>query len=123
MSAIWHDTIRDRLAHIKVLSLEELRTLPEAKPFEGGLYFLWRGDELLWIGKTNHILERINRQVRNRVYDKFQVGQRGIPFDRYTCLVIDAEPSRLPALMQDMERAYLMHYDTPYNNTDANGGT
>lgn len=123
MSDSWLHGMRDRLSHINVLTLDQMRALPEAKPFEAGLYFLWQGDELLWIGKTNHILERINRQARNQKYDRFQVGARGIPFDRYTCLVLEAEANRLPALMQDVERAYLATYEPPYNRTDANGGT
>lgn len=115
--------MRKRLAHIKVLPLAELMKLPEAQPFEAGIYFLWRGAELLYIGKSQHVLERMNRQVRDRDYDRLQQNRRGVPFDRYTCLAVVEEGIKLKFQLQDLERAYIATYEPSYNHTDANGGT
>lgn len=125
MTAPWFDKARERLAHINVLSLDELRRLPDAAgPFDAGLYFLWRGEELLWIGKSEQILSRIARRDAQRRFDGVWLSERkGIPFDRYTCLVLQEEGPRLKALLQDYERAYIAVHDPPYNHTDANGGT
>lgn len=124
MTASWPETMRERLAHIKVLSLEEIRVLPEAKPFEAGIYFLWRGPELLYIGKSEHVMQRIVKQAWQKKMDRFQQQDRvGIPFDRHTCLAVEGEGPRLKFALQDFERAYIANFDPPCNHTDFRGGT
>lgn len=119
----WAEDTRAKLAHIKVLSIDELRGLPEAQPFQGGIYFLWQALRLIYVGKSHHVLERLNRLVRDRTYDRLQQNQRGIPFDSYTCLAIDGEGPVLRVRLQDLERVYIATYEPEWNYTDQNGGT
>jgi len=50
-------TIAD-VAHIPILGLDELRVLPTPQDFDSGIYFLWAGDHLLYIGKSRNLRER-----------------------------------------------------------------
>lgn len=123
----WAEQMRKQYAHIKVLPLEDLAKLPEAEEFDAGLYFLWEGDKLVYIGKSRNIPERRLRQAHiNRNHAGYTARHKVIPHDRYTALVLEKGQfaSRgLDALLQEHERAYLGHYMPPYNHPGQNGGT
>lgn len=106
-----------------VLSLDEMRTLPEAEEFDAGVYFLWLADQLQYIGQSSHILERLAKQSYVNKYAPFQNGksQIEIPHDRHTCIVLEKGVIRSPQTkgkMQDVERLYIGTYPTPYNNPE-----
>jgi len=65
-------------------TLEEARKLPE----EGGgvaVYFMWRGDELLYIGGSRQVSQRIDQHHRTRRYGELHAyARKFIPFDRVT---------------------------------------
>lgn len=108
-------------AKYPVLSLDELRELPEAEEYDGGVYFLWLNDELQYIGKSYHVLERLGYQQSVNRYAPFQngVSQIAIPFDRHTCIVLEkgfVKQPRTAGLLQDYERLYIGTYETPFNN-------
>ena len=127
MTKTWAETTRERLAHIKVLGLDELRKLPQAQPFDAGLYFLWEGEDLVYVGKSTNILERAERQFRiNRCHSLYLDRHQPIPHDRQTCLVLGSGRFRdrqLEFQLRDYERAYIAHYEPRYNHLDQNGGT
>jgi hypothetical protein len=112
--------------HIPIMSLAELRTLPEPQEFDSGVYFLWEGEQLQYIGKSRDILGRSYYQTlvnRNFEYHVSTTAKR-IPFDRITCWVIERGPIACPCLagnLEAYERAYLAHYETPYNFDCQNG--
>lgn len=104
-----------------LLSMDELRGLPEAEEYDAGVYFLWQDDELQYIGRSHHILERLTHQKTVNRYAPFQNGraQIYIPFDRHTCIVLEkgfVRQPRTPAILRDYERLYIGTYPTPYNN-------
>jgi hypothetical protein len=106
---------------IPLLSLDELRALPEAQEYDGGVYFLWQNDQLQYIGKSSHVLERLAKQGYVNKYAPFQQGksQIPIPFDRHTCIVLEqgfVKQPGTPALLRDYERLYIGTYPTPYND-------
>lgn len=108
-------------SRLTVLSLDELRALPEADEYDAGVYFLWLGDELQYIGKSSHILERLAKQGYVNKYAPFQNGksQVAIPHDRHTCLVLEkgfVRSERTRGQMQELERLYIGTYPTPYND-------
>ena len=98
-------------APIELLDLEALRKLPSdvMEVDEQCLYFLWAGDDLLYIGATTQASYRIGRHIRDRNYASAQSGAP-IPFDRCTFL---ATPDRRQ--MWELENAYQRHYDPPCN--------
>lgn len=113
--------LADLKARYPVLSLDELRQLPEAEEYDGGVYFLWLNDELQYIGKSSHVQERLAKQGYVNRYAPFQNGksQIPIPFDRHTCIVLEkgfVKQPGTPKLLQDYERLYIGTYPTPYNN-------
>jgi len=95
----------------ELLELEALRKLQsdclEVK--DPCLYFLWAGEELLYIGGTTQSCDRIARHIRDRNYRSAQSGNP-IPFDRYTFLEV---PDRFQ--LWELEIQYQRHYDPPYN--------
>lgn len=95
----------------ELLDLESLRKLPSdvMEVEQTCLYFLWGGEELLYVGATTQACDRIARHIRDRNYRNAQSG-RPIPFDRYTFL---AEPDRLK--LWPLETEYQTFYDPPYN--------
>lgn len=112
----WTERTRRELADVELLPLEELRALPECGEFDGGIYFLWLGDKLQYVGKSQHIA---NRLVGHDRKGRFQ-------FDRHTCIALDGGRfvSRdLGAKMQRLERAYIARYEPPFNCLDRNPGT
>lgn len=121
------DRIRHQFAHIKVLPLEELARLPEAEQFDSGIYFLWGGTELLYIGKSRNLLDRQQRlRQAQRCSPLYQASHKAVPFDRYTVLVLEkgqfAEPG-LDTKLRLYERAYINAYEPPYNVDRASGLT
>jgi hypothetical protein len=95
----------------ELLELEALRRLPDdvMTAEDPCLYFLWKGDELLYIGGTTQCCERISRHIRDRNYKSAQNG-RPVPFDRYTFLHV---PDRFE--LWKLETEYQTRYDPPYN--------
>lgn len=123
--------LADRISHqwagIEILPLEQLRALPEADEFDSGIYFLWRGDELLYIGKSRTITDRIQRLTQaRRGSPLYRSTHKAVPFDRHTALVLEkgqfAEPG-LDTKLQLHERAYINAYRPPYNIDRASGLT
>lgn len=119
----WAEQTKKKLAHIKVLPLEQLRELPEAGPYDGGIYFLWLKNELVYIGKSRQVQERIAQLKRDAVYARLVDMPRPRPFDRHTCLIVDAPMEKLTVILKDLERAYIATHEPRYNHMDQNGGT
>lgn len=94
-----------------LLSLEELAALPEDEMGRGPcVYFLWRGQELLYIGATTQRGIRIPRHWREQRYGYSSSGIGAtIPFDRVTFLNCQREA------LWDLEHAYQTRYEAPYN--------
>lgn len=112
----WIERIRQASAHITTLSIPELRRLPPCGEYCGGVYFLWFADDLVYIGKSKHIYNRISDHERR--------GE--IAFDRHTCIILDAGRVHRPdidLILQDHERAYIARYPTPYNSRYFTPGT
>ena len=106
---------------LPLLSMAELRLLPEAEEYDSGVYFLWLENELPYIGRSHHVLERLTHQRTVNRYAPFQNGraQIHIPFDRHTCIVLEKGFVRQPqtgAKLRDYERLYVGSYPTPYND-------
>lgn len=123
----WAEKAREQFAHIPILPLEELSKLPQAEEYDAGIYFLWDGPALVYIGKSTHICERMMRQQRINQNHVFYTGRhRVIPHDRHTALVLEKgmfiSPELRPKLMV-YERAYIAHYLPAFNHPDDNGGT
>jgi hypothetical protein len=85
-----------------ILAIDDLRKLCRDMPVRqgGGVYFLWCGDELLYVGQTIHF----GRRIGDHEY------QRRIPFEWSTFIVCPDEWTRL-----DLEAAYIRLYRPPYN--------
>lgn len=125
----WAEKTRRVYKHIPILAIEELRKLPEPEPFDGGIYFLWQGDELVYVGKSSHIVERSERQHRIERYSSDRTywdRHDRLPHDRLTALVLEkgrVKSPYLPFKLQDYERAYIAHYEPKLNHLDVDGGT
>jgi hypothetical protein len=121
------DRIKHQFAHIEILPLGDLAKLPEAEQFDSGIYFLWGADELLYIGKSRNIPDRLLRLTQaRRGSPLYQASHKAVPFDRHTALVLEkgqfAEPG-LDAKLRLHERAYINAYEPPYNVDRASGLT
>lgn len=109
---------RKRLAHVPLLSLEQLRALPEPRPKEGGVYFLWRGDELVYVGRSQNVLWRVEIFRSNARYSRvsYYSAMPRMIFDRITL-----QKFELPSFeafhytTMDYEHAYIATYLPPYN--------
>lgn len=128
MPTEWSIRTRERLKHIPVLPLDELRTLPGPQEFDSGVYFLWAGDELMYIGKSRELLGRHVYQMqvnRNHPFNQSTTAKY-IPHDRMTCLVIESGMICQPGLdgrLLNLERVYIATYEPPYNLGYINGFT
>lgn len=127
MTQEYAERIKDQWAHIPILPLEELATLPAAEQYDSGVYFLWRGAELLYIGRSKIILDRIQRLTQaKRGSPLYASTHKAVPFDRYTALVLakgmEVEPG-LDTKLRLHERAYINAYQPPYNIDMASGLT
>lgn len=97
-----------------LLTTDELRALPEDEEIMGHspcVYFLWGGQDLLYIGATIQRNTRIIRHWREQRYgySSSGIGKR-IPFDRVTYL--DCER----ADMWELEHAYQVEHQPPFNS-------
>jgi hypothetical protein len=115
-------------SHIRVLSLEELRALPGPAEFDSGIYFLWRTNELVYIGKSRNLCQRAYYQATVNRYAPFHVSRTAKPiaFDCMTCLVLENDivcSPDLDAKLAAHERAYLAAYSPLYNCDQQNGFT
>lgn len=123
----WAEQAREQFAHITILPLEKLATLPEADEYDAGIYFLWQGADLVYIGKSRNICDRLVRQSQvNRFGALRNSRHKVIPHDRHTALVLETGQYCSPGLdrlLWDNERAYIAHYLPPFNHPDHNGGT
>lgn len=121
------ERIKDQWADIQILPLDELAKLPEAEEFDAGIYFLWNGSQLMYIGKSRNILDRQQRLGQAlRCSPLYQASHKAVPHDRHTALVIEkgqfAQPG-LDAKLRLYERAYINAYQPPYNIDRASGLT
>lgn len=102
----------DGWARVKVpthiLPLDMLRALPTGEPPDsGGVYFLWRGPQLLYVGLTRYLGERLFQHRMAR--DGMRAG-KPIPFTRYTFKEMpDSE-------IEGFESDYILSYMPPYND-------
>jgi hypothetical protein len=126
-SGIYADRISDQYSHIPILPLADLAKLPEAEEFDSGVYFLWQGSQLVYVGKSRNILDRRQRMTQvNRCHPLYTASYTAVPHDRYTALVLEkgqfAEPG-LDAKLRAYERAYINAYQPLYNVDRASGLT
>jgi len=92
----------------ELLTLEQLRALPRDDPHrETCVYFLWRGDDLLYIGQT--------KDLENRIEDH-QFAEL-IPFEWWTYIACKHfDRCELTAIHRvDLEAAYIRRYAPPHN--------
>lgn len=93
-----------------VFPLDQLRPTykNEDWPFDPGVYFLWRGPLLSYVGMTQYLSDRINCHIN--VQHGLYRGKI-IPFDRISWLVCydEKHAARLEAL-------YIRTYLPPYND-------
>lgn len=110
---------------MKILTLNELRSLPNAESGCSGVYFLWLGDALQYIGQSMVIGTRIGQHYQNYRYGWTRsrpVAQ--INFDHQTMIELDTrnyfeddeELKRLRKEMLETEAIYVNAYRTPFNN-------
>lgn len=115
----WIDNAKRDYGHIPVLSLEEIRALPEAVEFDAGIYFLWNGAELQYIGKSLQVLTRIGHHGFATRYGYPQSTYNNhVPSDRHTCLVLASGRYREPGIekqLYEYEHAYIAHFMPPFN--------
>lgn len=97
------------------LTLEEARALPEPRAGKA-IYFLWKDDELLYIGASTQVSERVARQAQFRDFghlgsDSTRAKPR-IPFNRATAL-------KWEGFVEDMaeaEKALIRRWWPPWND-------
>jgi hypothetical protein len=112
----WTERMRREYADVEILPLDAIRGLPKPGEFTGGIYFLWLAGELQYIGKSRDLGNRLNVHEYHRT----------IPFDDHTALVIDQGRivnDQLGSQLKRLERAYIAHYEPPYNDLYGNVGT
>lgn len=91
------------------MTLEQARALPELEN-GAGVYFLWRGEELLYVGASTDCSQRIARHMQTQRYGKLAVYDRkNIPFDRGTILKADRRQCF------EMEEDFIRRFEPPYN--------
>jgi hypothetical protein len=91
-----------------ILPLDQLRALPRDEPPDcGGVYFLWRGPQLLYIGLSRYLGERLAQHLWAKI--GLRSGKR-IPFTHYTYKAMpDSE-------IENFESDYILAYVPPYND-------
>jgi hypothetical protein len=101
---------------IEILGIEELRALPGDTGDSidvCAVYFLWKGADLLYIGQSACLENRIYAHERRR--DGYHAGAQ-IEFDSFTFLVVGLDA------IDATETAYIRAYWPPHNKSD-NGPT
>jgi len=97
----------DEPATHELLPLRALRKLPAEPPaFGSGVYFLWRGNELLYVGQALNVRDRVTSHIRAR--RGFRIAKK-IPFDR--CTFILCRQAQLIAL----EAKYILRHRPEFN--------
>jgi len=87
------------MARFAVLAMDQLRGLPRVNGgTECGVYFLWRGPELLYVGRSQNIA--------------FRVGQHKYFGKRFTHATYERVSWRC---VSRYEGAYIRHYAPPLN--------
>jgi len=102
------------------LTLEEARALPETARGKG-IYFLWDGDDLLYIGASTQVMERIDRQAQFRDFghmstSNYVQAKPHIPFNRATILKCDTVTA-----MAELEKTLIKRWWPPYNDRADDG--
>jgi hypothetical protein len=111
-----------------ILPIEELRRLPACDDFDGGVYFLWLGEALQYIGKSRQICNRLNHHQWARQYAATRSsGGKVIPYDRHTCLVVHSgrlfgDRKALDQKLNRLERLYIAAYRPPFNSISGGSG-
>lgn len=128
MPSEWSIRTRERLAHVEIFPLEVMRILPAAEEYDSGVYFLWSGNELLYVGKSRNLGQREYYQQTVNRYFPFQQSTTAkyIPADLMTCLIVESGiecSPRLDGKLKELERAYIATYEPPYNVDYRNGFT
>lgn len=124
----WVERVQAESKDIPILTVDELKALPSTSTdADSGIYFLWWKGELAYIGKSRQIKCRIdfqldvNEKMRERAYK-----MRMIPFDSYTCLVLNSDRYAPPGLDEKLKRyecAYIAAHQPPMNSLEQNPGT
>lgn len=102
------------------LTLKEAMQLPDLVRGKG-IYFLWRSEELLYIGASTNAVDRINRQSYFRDFGHLgspisQLKKR-IPFNKSSIL-------KWEGTVEDMAAAeawLIKRWDPPYNDATDEG--
>jgi hypothetical protein len=97
-----------------LLTMDGLRALPTEAPQEPGVYFLWLGDLLIYIGSTtDDLLNRINDHRRTRM------GLREGPRYNYTHATVMPHDAKT---VRQQEYRYIDAYRPPFNPQIAHTG-
>lgn len=94
--------LRRGVARLCVLPLDQLRGLPVITVSDDdktGVYFLWLGPRLLYVGQSVEIALRVNRHLKDK------------RFTHATWLVV------APECLRRYEAGYVWRYGPPYNRT------
>jgi GIY-YIG catalytic domain-containing protein len=96
---------------VNLLELDEIKQLPsDYEGIKSCIYFLWHGDELMYIGGTRNAADRMLRHAQVRRHgNRFQT-LTVIPYDRATFLACDQND------VFELEPQYLQKFETPYNH-------
>jgi hypothetical protein len=90
-----------------LLPLDTLRNLPRKAPDASGMYFLWRGPQLLYIGYSAYLADRMD--MHWRAQRQLCRGRR-YPFTHYTCLALPLRG------LEQLEHRYILAYRPPFND-------
>jgi hypothetical protein len=123
----WVEHMKRENAAIEVLPLEKLLALPE-EAHAAGIYFLWQKDQLQYVGKSKEIGNRLNTHHWALIYGWCtpHSKRKEIPHDRATCLVVASGwrlSREVDLRLRPLERAYIAHYQPPFNFIGQNPGT
>jgi hypothetical protein len=96
---------------MKLLEMDDIRKLPsDYEGIKSCIYFLWKGDDLQYIGGTRNIWTRMHAHSQSLRYGSPFQTKTVVPYDRVTCLACT------PDEVFDLEPAYLQKFETPYNH-------
>ena len=99
--------------------MELIKILPDSKPFENcksipckqGVYFLWSETELLYIGESQDVNNRVRQHLGNQA--EKSVNPKEVKFVYFE--IID--------FCKDVEDELLMHFETKHNFNPFQGKT
>ena len=93
-----------------MFSLEELRkNRIKTQPLQTGIYFLFLGDEIIYIGSTNCLHRRLGEHSFGRAHGTRLSDLRKV-FDSYIFI-----PYEDTVLMLEDEFSYITQFKPPYN--------